>query len=73
MHATRAPRDRQGPGQAAAPRSHPASQPARFLGYDIIVRHCDTKLTSGYRRRVSTRAERPAAGKRRPDRVPRPN
>ena len=28
------------------PRPHPA---ARFLGYDIIVQHCDTKITSGRR------------------------
>jgi len=25
------------------------SQPARFLGYDIIVQHCDTRLTKGRR------------------------
>ncbi len=25
------------------------TQPARFLGYDIIVQHCDTKLTGGQR------------------------
>src|SRR5207302_3693003 len=29
--------------------SHARSQPARFLGYDIIVQHCDTKLTRGRR------------------------
>src|SRR5260370_22405402 len=29
--------------------SHARSQPARFLGYDIIVQHCDTKLTGGRR------------------------
>jgi group II intron reverse transcriptase/maturase len=29
--------------------SHARSQPARFLGYDIIVQHCDTKRTGGRR------------------------
>ena len=29
--------------------SHARTQPARFLGYDIIVRHCDTKITRGLR------------------------
>jgi Reverse transcriptase (RNA-dependent DNA polymerase)/Type II intron maturase len=29
--------------------THARSQPARFLGYDIIVQHCDTKLTNGAR------------------------
>ena len=29
--------------------SHARTQPARFLGYDIIVQHCDTKLTRGRR------------------------
>ena len=29
--------------------THARSQPARFLGYDIIVQHCDTKLTNGVR------------------------
>jgi len=29
--------------------SHARTQPARFLGYDIIVQHCDTKLTGGCR------------------------
>src|SRR5713101_8341443 len=29
--------------------SHARTQPARFLGYDISVQHCDTKLTGGCR------------------------
>jgi len=29
--------------------THARSQPARFLGYDVIVQHCDTKLTNGAR------------------------
>src|SRR5260370_1843144 len=29
--------------------SQARTQPARFLGYDIIVQHCDTKLTGGCR------------------------
>ena len=29
--------------------THARSQPARFLGYDITVQHCDTKLTRGRR------------------------
>jgi Reverse transcriptase (RNA-dependent DNA polymerase)/Type II intron maturase len=29
--------------------THARSQPARFLGYDVIVQHCDTKLTNGVR------------------------
>jgi group II intron reverse transcriptase/maturase len=29
--------------------SHARTQPARFLGYHIIVQHCDTKLTRGRR------------------------
>lgn len=29
--------------------THARSQPARFLGYDITVQHCNTKLTSGRR------------------------
>jgi group II intron reverse transcriptase/maturase len=29
--------------------THARTQPARFLGYDIIVQHCDTKLTRGRR------------------------
>src|SRR5437660_1674216 len=29
--------------------SHARTQPARFLGYDIIVQHCDTKITRGLR------------------------
>ena len=27
--------------------THARSQPARFLGYHIIVQHCDTRLTYG--------------------------
>jgi group II intron reverse transcriptase/maturase len=30
--------------------THARSQPARFLGYDIIVQHCDTKIIGGARR-----------------------
>jgi group II intron reverse transcriptase/maturase len=30
--------------------THARTQPARFLGYDISVQHCNTKLTSGHRR-----------------------
>jgi group II intron reverse transcriptase/maturase len=29
--------------------SHARTQPARFLGYHIIVQHCDTKITRGRR------------------------
>jgi group II intron reverse transcriptase/maturase len=29
--------------------THARSKPARFLGYDIIVQHCDTKRTNGRR------------------------
>jgi group II intron reverse transcriptase/maturase len=29
--------------------SHARTQPARFLGYDIIVQHCNTKITGGLR------------------------
>ena len=29
--------------------THARSQPARFLGYNVIVQHCDTKLTNGAR------------------------
>lgn len=29
--------------------THARSQPARFLGYHVIVQHCDTKLTRGRR------------------------
>ena len=29
--------------------AHARSQPARFLGYDIIVQHAETKITSGRR------------------------
>jgi hypothetical protein len=29
--------------------SHARTQPARFLGYDIIVQHCDTRITGGRR------------------------
>jgi group II intron reverse transcriptase/maturase len=29
--------------------THARTQPARFLGYDIIVQHSDTKLTGGHR------------------------
>ena len=29
--------------------THARSQPARFLGYDIIVQHAETKITSGRR------------------------
>jgi hypothetical protein len=29
--------------------THARTQPARFLGYNIIVQHCDTKLTRGRR------------------------
>ena len=29
--------------------THARTQPARFLGYDIIVQHCDTKITRGRR------------------------
>src|SRR3989475_252646 len=29
--------------------THARSQPARFLGYHVIVQHCDTKLTCGRR------------------------
>jgi group II intron reverse transcriptase/maturase len=29
--------------------THARSQRARFLGYDITVQHCDTKITSGHR------------------------
>ncbi len=29
--------------------THARTQPARFLGYDIIVQHCDTKITGGFR------------------------
>jgi hypothetical protein len=29
--------------------SHARTQPARFLGYDIIVQHCNTKITRGLR------------------------
>jgi group II intron reverse transcriptase/maturase len=29
--------------------THARSQPARFLGYHVIVQHCDTKLTNGHR------------------------
>ena len=29
--------------------THARTQPARFLGYDILVQHCDTKITSGRR------------------------
>jgi group II intron reverse transcriptase/maturase len=29
--------------------THARSQPARFLGYDVIVQHCDTKLANGAR------------------------
>ena len=29
--------------------THARSQPARFLGYHIIVQHCDTKRTGGRR------------------------
>src|SRR5487761_1246850 len=29
--------------------THARSQPARYLGYDIIVQHADTKITSGLR------------------------
>jgi hypothetical protein len=29
--------------------THARSQPARFLGYHVIVQHCDTKLTGGRR------------------------
>ena len=27
--------------------THARSQPARFLGYHVIVQHCDTKITGG--------------------------
>jgi len=30
--------------------THARSQPARFLGYDIIVQHCNTRLTGGHRK-----------------------
>jgi group II intron reverse transcriptase/maturase len=29
--------------------THARTQPARFLGYHVIVQHCDTKLTNGHR------------------------
>src|SRR5271165_7078100 len=29
--------------------THARSQPARFLGYDIIVQHCNTRITHGLR------------------------
>jgi group II intron reverse transcriptase/maturase len=29
--------------------SHARSQPARFLGYHVIVQHCDTRITKGRR------------------------
>src|SRR4249920_3843395 len=29
--------------------THARSQPARFLGYHVIVQHCDTKITNGHR------------------------
>ena len=29
--------------------THARTQPARFLGYDIIVQHCNTKQTGGRR------------------------
>jgi hypothetical protein len=29
--------------------THARTQRARFLGYDIIVQHCDTRLTGGRR------------------------
>jgi group II intron reverse transcriptase/maturase len=29
--------------------THARTQPARFLGYNIIVQHCDTKITGGFR------------------------
>jgi group II intron reverse transcriptase/maturase len=29
--------------------SHARTQPARFLGYDIIVQHCNTRITHGLR------------------------
>jgi group II intron reverse transcriptase/maturase len=29
--------------------SHARTQPARFLGYDIIVQHCNTRITKGRR------------------------
>jgi hypothetical protein len=29
--------------------THARSQPARFLGYHIIVQHCDTRITYGRR------------------------
>ena len=38
--------------------THARTQPARFLGYDIIVQHCDTKLTGG--RRIGQREDRAA-------------
>ena len=34
--------------------THARTQPARFLGYDIIVQHCDTKITGGRRRPTGT-------------------
>jgi group II intron reverse transcriptase/maturase len=30
--------------------THARSQPARFLGYDITVQHCNTRLTGGHRK-----------------------
>ena len=36
--------------------THARSQRARFLGYDITVQHCDTKLTDG--------RDRPTGGSR---------
>ena len=29
--------------------THARTQPARFLGYDIIVQHCNTRITHGLR------------------------
>ena len=40
--------------------SHARTQPARFLGYHIIVQHCDTKITRGRR---SANGQRSANGK----------
>jgi group II intron reverse transcriptase/maturase len=40
--------------------SHARTQPARFLGYHIIVQHCDTKITRGRR---SANGQRSANGR----------
>ena len=40
--------------------SHARTQPARFLGYYIIVQHCDTKITRGRR---SANGQRSANGR----------